>query len=205
MSKAKPAPNQGQSGSPISLSFDQMNEDEKSIVQAIYRLQGIGPCKNSHVREACGWNQPDPKKGSSRVRNGLRRLVRGGWIVHTSDVGDGQYTLSDDAREFLNTTGQGPRPITRDQVLQVRSNPAVFEAIKRPDCSFYNACLQQAIEGNWPNFSCESCSAYAEPEPAQKYQDMLGLLALDVAADMVEKNGRLGRVRGVKAGPRANP
>lgn len=199
MSKAKRPANDGQAGAPIELTFGKMNVNERSIVEAAHRL---GVFDNKMVRAALGWDVPDPKKGSSRVRNGLRRLVRGGWIVHTSDIGDGQYSLSKKAQALVKSgPGQaGPSPKPSDQAVQVE------QLIKRPDCAFYNACLAQACSGKWANFSCESCNAYTEHDPEQKMQDMLALRALDTAAEMIEKDGRLGRVRGAKsAGDRINP
>lgn len=74
----------------------------------------------------------------------------------------------------------------------------VFLMIKRPDCAFYNACLQQAIDGAWANFSCETCQAYILPDQEQRMQDMVALRVLETAAEIVERDGKLGRVRGAR-------
>ena len=56
------------------------------------------------------------------------------------------------------------------------------------------------INGKWAGFSCGSCKAYAEPDEFQKEQNRLGLRAVQTAADLVAKHGKVNRIRGVKPG-----
>jgi hypothetical protein len=79
-------------------------------------------------------------------------------------------------------------------------DPTLTTAVKKTDCSFYNACLDQAISGKWAGFACTSCNAYAEADPFQKEMDQLGLACINRAADLVEKYGKVHRIRGVKPG-----
>jgi hypothetical protein len=83
---------------------------------------------------------------------------------------------------------------------RVKEDYSFVEKIKRPDCTFYNACLDQAIAGLWAGFSCTSCSAYALPDRHQQEIDLMGCLGVNKAREMLEEHGKLMRVRGVKPG-----
>lgn len=72
--------------------------------------------------------------------------------------------------------------------------------VKKLDCSFYNECLDVAIAGKWKGFGCTDCTAYVAIDIEQKMQDLLGLLAADMAAENVAKMGKANRTRGVKPG-----
>jgi hypothetical protein len=72
--------------------------------------------------------------------------------------------------------------------------------IKRLDCSLYNQCLEVAIKGDWPGFTCNYCTAHMATDTFQKVQDFLGLSAVSEAADNVHKMGKAGRRVGVKPG-----
>jgi hypothetical protein len=73
-------------------------------------------------------------------------------------------------------------------------------SVKHVDCALYNECLDVAIKGNWKGFGCSECKAYCEAPQSQKYQNMLGLLAMRLASDNVIKMGHAGRTFGVKPG-----
>lgn len=98
-----------------------------------------------------------------------------------------------------------PVELDADERLRIRARAmrddfAGVEAIKHPDCSFYNACLDQAIAGSWAGFSCTECHAYKLPDRHQAEMDILASLALNKAREMMEKFGKVLRVRGVKPG-----
>jgi hypothetical protein len=213
------------------LSFEDMRDDERMIVQALeqaYRM-GIEMMHISDLQEVAGWNKAAPHtcsgedcvvcaeasfRGNSKVRNNLRRLMKYGVITRPAD---GSYALVEEPRPLL-TPGQ-PRELNDDESSIVRrirlyqslGNEAVddrsykialkmIEPIKRGDCTFYNACLDQAMSGQWEGFSCASCSMYSAPDQYQAESDMLALRAMDEAARMIEEHGRVMRVRGVKPG-----
>jgi hypothetical protein len=178
----------GQQGKALDLTFDQLNAGEQSVM-ATLRNSG-SKMKISAIVCALGWDQPCKVKGNSRVRNALRRLVRSGFALHNAQIGDGTYMASD-----IGPVSANPQPIDQDNTT-VRA----MVASRKADCVMYNACLDQAISGNWVGFSCTSCRAYAQPDEFQKEQNHLGLRAVQVAADLVAKHGKVNRVRGVKPG-----
>jgi hypothetical protein len=214
------------------LSFEDMRDDEKMIVQALeqaYRL-GVDMMTIGDLQEVAGWDKAAPHactgddcdvcdeasyRGNSKVRNNLRRLVKYGVITRPAD---GTYALVEEPKAVILTPGQ-PRELNDDENVVVRrirlyqslGNEAVddrsykialklIEPIKRGDCTFYNACIDQAISGKWEGFSCASCSMYSAPDQFQAESDMLALRAMDEAARMIEEHGRVMRVRGVKPG-----
>lgn len=182
--------NSGQQGKALDIEVDQLNDNEK-VVLATLRASG-DRMKIRQIVEATGWDKPDKVKGNSKVRNAMRRLVRAGFALHNTAVGDGTYVASD-----IGPVSANPLPILKDELSP---NLRFAAKQKRPDCSFYNACLDQAISGKWAGFSCGSCKAYAEPDEFQKEQNRLGLRAVQTAADLVAKHGKVNRIRGVKPG-----
>lgn len=93
-----------------------------------------------------------------------------------------------------------PREMTVEEAGEIRRDIDQIYKIKKPDCTFYNACLKQAISGRWAGFSCASCRAYSAPDMFQKELDVLALRALQTASEMVAETGKVDRVRGVKPG-----
>lgn len=178
----------GQQGKALSLSFDQLNQGEQSVLEAL-RASG-GRMKISAIVKALGWDKPSKVKGNSKVRNSMRRLVREGFVIHNSKVGDGTYVAAD-----IGPVRANPQPVDTSEI----SRRAMAEG-RKSDCTMYNACLDQAIDGKWEGFSCGSCRAYSEPDVFQKEQNQLGLRMVQVAADLVAKHGKVNRTRGVKPG-----
>jgi hypothetical protein len=95
---------------------------------------------------------------------------------------------------------RNPTPLTTDDVRRIAVDADAVSAVKRLGCTFYNTCLEQAIEGKWKGFGCRECMAYSEADPHQKMMDFLGLRALQTAAEMLESHGKVHRVPGVKQG-----
>lgn len=93
-----------------------------------------------------------------------------------------------------------PDDAMRAHVKAKNEDYSLVDKIKRADCTFYNACIDQAIEGSWAGFSCASCSAYALPDRHQQEIDLLGCLAVNKARELLEQHGKVMRVRGVKPG-----
>jgi len=181
----------GQMGKALSLSFDQLNPGERSILEA---LRGSGErIKISVIVELLGWDKPCKVKGNSKVRNSLRRLVREGFVIHNTKIGDGTYMAAD-----IGPVTANPQPVDTSEV----SHRVMAEG-RKSDCAMYNACLDQAIDGKWDGFSCKSCKAFTAPDEFQKEQNHLGLRAVQTAADLVAKHGKVNRVRGVKPGAEA--
>jgi hypothetical protein len=240
-------------GNRSQLSFADMRDEERAIIKALEQAakQGMGALRIAELQAANGWDLVDEhecsndhcevcaealRRGNSKVRNNLRRLMRYGWIHRPVD---GTYALITEAaveapapepelpQPVVQLVIEPPQPVVRSSgpLVQIRKknrtpNPvelseeeamrmhvkaknedySLVERIKRPDCSFYSACLDQAIAGSWANFSCGSCSAYALPERHQREIDILGCLAVHKARELMEKHGKVMRVRGVKPG-----
>jgi ferredoxin len=155
--------------------------------------------------------------GNSKVRNNLRRLMRFGLIHRPLD---GTYALRVDALK-AEPRQTAPQAEAVPKLVQIRRNPRelndkearilrgvesgslsarMVESVKRTDCTIYNACLSQAISGKWAGFSCADCTAYEAPSQFQKECNMLALRALGTAAEMLDENGKVNRIRGVKPG-----
>lgn len=178
----------GQQGKALSLTFEQLNSNEKSVLTV---LQAAGEKRKiSSVVRSLGWDEPCKVKGNSKVRNALRRLVRSGLVMHNKQIGDGTYMASD-----IGPVSANPQPIDADRITM-----RAMAAGRKSDCVMYNACLDQAIDGKWAGFSCGSCKAYSQPDEFQKEQNHLGLRAVQTAADLVARHGKVNRVRGVKPG-----
>jgi hypothetical protein len=212
------------------LSFEDMREEEQAIVQALEDAHRAGksPMRIAEIMSANDWDMVEEhacseghcevcsaalRLGNSKVRNNLRRLMKYGVIKRPAD---GSYALVEEPKPI--TQGQ-PRELNEEEASVVRrirlyqalGNEAVddrtykialklIEPIKRGDCTFYSACLDQAINGAWEGFSCASCSMYSAPDQFQAESDVLALRAMDEAARMIEEHGRVMRVRGVKPG-----
>jgi len=184
----------GQSGPALSLRYEDLNKNEKAVVGCLKLADQ--PLSISQIVLVLGWERPCKVKGNSRVRNSLRRLVRSSLIDRLKS---GTYALAGTAEIEVEPTGPSPRPITENELFDLRADPKSSK-IKNTDCTFYNACLDQAISGKWDGFACTSCNAYAEADPFQKECDQVRLAAVQKAAELVEKYGKVHRVRGVKPG-----
>jgi hypothetical protein len=203
-----------------------MRPEEQILVTALEQAYAMGHSMLhiSDLQAVVGW---EGIQGNSRVRNNLRRLMRYGWIHRPVD---GTYALM--APELIPVRAEpeptapqveavpAPQPV---KLVIIRPNPKAMTdsearmlrlaasedrlqavvAVKRVDCTFYNACLNQADSGNWPGFSCTSCTAYAAPDQFQREMDVLALRAVQKASDMLEEFGKVSRIRGVKPGPDA--
>lgn len=208
------------------FSFEDMRPEEQTIVTALEEAHVLGHdmLHISDLQAVIGWDGP---KGNSKVRNNLRRLMRYGWIHRPLD---GTYALlkHDTAPHVaaveeptapqaeavpdpvvLVTIRRNPKALTDHEARMLRiaasqENLKPLEAIKKPDCTFYNACLSQADSGNWPGFACTSCNAYSPTmDQFQRELDVLALRACQKASDMLEEHGKVSRIRGVKPGPDA--
>lgn len=206
------------------LSFEDMSEEERAIVQALESAHKSGQnvLRIAEIMEANGWDMVDEhdcpeshcevcatalRLGNSKVRNNLRRLVKYGVITRPAD---GQYQLVVEPKKL---TPGAPRELndqenrlvnfiqTTDDPKQWKLALKMLDDVKRADCSFYNACLDQAIDGGWDGFSCASCTAYSMNEDYdQRVSDVLALRACQTASDELEEFGKVNRVRGVKPG-----
>jgi len=215
------------------LSFEDMRDEERSIVKALddAHRSGHDVLKIAEIMSANDWDMvtehdcPEGRcdvcssalrLGNSKVRNNLRRLMKYGVIVRPSD---GAYALvretapQAEAVVAVEPVVQcAPRELNDDENAIIRrirttEDEKVFkialklvEPIKRTECSFYSACLDQAISGNWEGFSCASCTAYSLPDQDQRMSDVLALRAMQTASDELCEHGKVNRVRGVKPG-----
>lgn len=239
-------------GNRTQLSFADMRDEERAIIKALEQAakQGTGALRIAELQAANGWDMVDEhecsdgycetcaealRRGNSKVRNNLRRLMRYGWIHRPLD---GTYALITETvveavpepeppQPVVQLVVEPPQPVVRSEppLVQIRKknrqpNPielsqedamrahvrarredySLVSKIKRPDCTFYNACLDQAIAGMWAGFSCTNCSAYALPDRHQQEIDLLGCLGVNKARELLEEHGKVMRVRGVKPG-----
>jgi len=194
MDKAEVVKGAGQGGKALNLTFDQLNVNEKAVLACLRETKA--KMKIGQIVIANGWDKPDKAKGNSMVRNAVRRLVRAGLILHNNKIGDGTYVAAD----LITGAMRNPKAMSSGDATKLYNDPKLAETVKKTDCSFYNACLDQAISGKWAGFACTSCNAYAEADPFQKEMDKLGLVCINRAADLVEKYGKVHRIRGVKPG-----
>lgn len=216
------------------LSFEDMREEERAIVQTLEAAHKSGQnvLKIADIMSANGWDKAEPHlcgapalecpicdeaalRGNSKVRNNLRRLRRYGVIARPAE---GQYQLVVEEKpvviEPVKPTMPGtPRELNDQEnrlvhFIQTTDDPKTWKLalkmldnVKRADCSFYGACLDQAIDGGWEGFSCADCTAYAMVDDYdQRVSDVLALRACQTASDELEEFGKVNRVRGVKPG-----
>jgi hypothetical protein len=211
------------------LSFEDMREEERQIVQALddAHKAGQGMLSITEIMGACGWDLVDEHDcsdkceicaavlylGNSKVRNNLRRLRKYNVIARALK---GSYQLVVETpptppvvptpREFNETESRLVHYI-RVAGEEGETDPKLYklalkmiENVKKGDCSFYSACLDQALHGDWDGFSCADCTAYTLPDQDQRISDMLGLRAVQTASDELCEFGKVNRVRGVKPG-----
>lgn len=93
---------QGQRAGALQLHFDELTKNEQLLVTDL-AIEGRPVKTISEIMESLGWNKirGGKARGSSRVRNTLRRLVRAQWVTHDTEVGDGKYRLSRNALDRL--------------------------------------------------------------------------------------------------------
>lgn len=94
--------NQGQRAGALQLRFEELTKNEQLLVTFLAK-DGRPVQTIVELMEGLGWNKikGGRARGSSRVRNTLRRLVRSQWLVHESEVGDGRYRLSKNGLDRL--------------------------------------------------------------------------------------------------------
>lgn len=95
-----------------------------------------------------------------------------------------------------------PRALTADEADELTRESV--EKVKHIDCSHYNACLDQAVKGNWPGFGCDACAAYTPMDIDEKVNDLLALRACYEASENLATLGKVNRTRGVKPGADAS-
>jgi hypothetical protein len=109
-SKEQPTSKQGQRGKKYDLPIGDLTSNEKKVVNAL--SSSAEPILTiSELVESLGWNRlrasgqneefKGHARGNSRVRNTLRRLVKGRWVCHASRYGDGRYKLTERATTAL--------------------------------------------------------------------------------------------------------
>lgn len=117
---------QGQRAGALQLRFEELTKNEQLLV--VNMAQEGRPVKTIiEMMEMCNWHKikGGRARGSSRVRNTLRRLVRSQWLTHDTEIGDGKYRLSKNGldrlrrlnQEIKKPTGKEiPAPITDKQI-----------------------------------------------------------------------------------------
>lgn len=118
--------NQGQRAGALQLRFDELAENEQLLVT--FMAEDGRPIRTIvEIMEGLNWHRikGGRARGSSRVRNTLRRLVRAQWLVHATEVGDGKYRLSKNGLDRLRRIVKNadkpnakpvPPPITDKQI-----------------------------------------------------------------------------------------
>ena len=125
-SKEQPTSKQGQLGKKYDLPIEELTSNEKKVVNAL-ASSPESILTISELVESLGWNRlrasgqneefKGHARGNSRVRNTLRRLVKGRWVQHASKYGDGRYKLTERAvAELKKVKKSKPRSkATQDQ------------------------------------------------------------------------------------------
>jgi len=117
---------QGQRAGALQLRFDELTKNEQFLVTFLAK-EGRPVHTIVEIMEGLNWHKikGGRARGSSRVRNTLRRLVRAQWLNHASEVGDGQYRLSKNGLDRLRRIVKDgdkpnakpvPAPITDKQI-----------------------------------------------------------------------------------------
>jgi len=195
---------QGQRAVALEMEFGDFNPNEQAVLCALSR----GPAMTiKEIMVANGWQSLENGKGNSRVRNSVRKPVRAGWVEHVTQVGDGRYYLTAHGRRYFDSEPSValavepcPLQLSDEEARVISHDVEAATKVKKPECTFYNACLAQAVSGKWAGFSCKGCGAYDEPDAHQKMMNLVRLRALDMAATLLEETGSPCRVRGVKPG-----
>src|ERR1700677_1281742 len=86
-SKAAPEKRTGQNGPPLELPANRLNEIERKLVTAMVASTDSASTL-THLALICF---PGDLRGASKVRNGLRRLIRGAWLIREAR---GKYRLT---------------------------------------------------------------------------------------------------------------
>lgn len=117
---------QGQRAGALQLRFDELTKNEQLLVSSM-AVEGRPVKTIVEIMEGLNWHKMKGgrARGSSRVRNTLRRLVRAQWLVHATEIGDGQYRLSKNGLDRLRRIVKDgdkpnakpvPAPITDKQI-----------------------------------------------------------------------------------------
>jgi hypothetical protein len=99
-------PTSGQSGPPLELTKDKLNDKEEKVVSVLQA--DANPMPINALATNCFSNQ-SAKTANSWVRNSLRRLVRGKWV---EKIGKGTYRLTDSGRKGLEGSAPAPKAET---------------------------------------------------------------------------------------------
>jgi hypothetical protein len=99
--KSKKKPTTGQSGPPVDVPFDTLNDKERKVVTFL-NGKGKGPRNPLKIAEIAGacWPRMAKAQANSWTRNSLRRLVCGGW-VEKKDGARGLYWITEKGRKRL--------------------------------------------------------------------------------------------------------
>ncbi|MBI4509499.1 MAG: hypothetical protein HY698_07665 [Deltaproteobacteria bacterium] len=71
-----------------------------------------------------------------------------------------------------------PNPQPHCPIEDAEETPAA----RRLHCRHYDDCLDAAIAGDWPGFSCQRCGAFVPLSPLSEERDLRGLLELSARA-----------------------
>jgi predicted MarR family transcription regulator len=85
-----------QHGPEINLPVEKLNPHERAVIRTLADASGgrRRPKKIVDIMHDNDWDKIGLAKGNSRVRNALRRLVRGKLVEHPEKIGDGFYRLT---------------------------------------------------------------------------------------------------------------
>jgi hypothetical protein len=108
----RPKPTTGQSGTPIDLEWSAMNGDEQLVAQKLYEGTGAQTIGDLAAK---GFGKENPKL---RVRNSMRRLVRGGWVEW---AGRGKYKLTATGRRRYERSDDKPAAKSGGKVVSIDS------------------------------------------------------------------------------------
>lgn len=101
-SKGDSASATGQTGPEIDIEFKKLNSKEKKVLHVLDPGQD-GPRLVLKIAEIAdkAFSHGTKEQRNSFVRNSMRRLVRGGWVEHAKETGDGTYRVTERGRKRL--------------------------------------------------------------------------------------------------------
>lgn len=111
------SPTSGQSGPPLDLSKDKLNDKETKVVAVLQ--DDANPVAINALATTC-FSEKSAKVANSWVRNSLRRLVRGKWV---EKIGKGTYRLTETGRNGVAGVAKTPSTPAPDSSPVTESAP----------------------------------------------------------------------------------
>lgn len=164
----RPAPTTGQHGSKLTLKWHDLNAGEQKIATALVALEPKTAVDVEGIAKAAFRN--GGSEGKLKVRNGLRRLVRAGWVVKT-DRATYRATADGRTRQAKGLSEPPPDKSTKAKTKKpkakdTKDTKAAAEAktpftTRKPKTSQKKA---PAVENHYADYEAEAKTVYPNAE-----------------------------------------